>query len=90
MSELALTVSLLALAAALGLWIGNWKIRSVGLGIGGVLFGGIIVGHFAQSYGLQLNKDMLHFIQEFGLILFVYTIGIQVGPGFSLLYVFLA
>ncbi len=43
---------------------------------------GIIVGHFAQSYGLQLNKDMLHFIQEFGLILFVYTIGIQVGPGF--------
>ncbi|MEX5868940.1 putative transporter [Providencia hangzhouensis] len=82
MSELALTVSLLALAAALGLWIGNWKIRSVGLGIGGVLFGGIIVGHFAQSYGLQLNKDMLHFIQEFGLILFVYTIGIQVGPGF--------
>ncbi|MEX6175645.1 TrkA C-terminal domain-containing protein [Providencia hangzhouensis] len=62
----------------------DWKleIRSVGLGIGGVLFGGIIVGHFAQSYGLQLNKDMLHFIQEFGLILFVYTIGIQVGPGF--------
>ncbi|EPL6454529.1 MULTISPECIES: putative transporter [Providencia] len=82
MSELALTVSLLALAAALGLWIGNWKIRNVGLGIGGVLFGGIIVGHFAQRYGLQLNKDMLHFIQEFGLILFVYTIGIQVGPGF--------
>ncbi|EMA3643656.1 putative transporter, partial [Providencia stuartii] len=82
MSELALTVSLLALAAALGLWIGNWKIRNVGLGIGGVLFGGIIVGHFAQSYGLQLNGHMLHFIQEFGLILFVYTIGIQVGPGF--------
>ncbi len=82
MSELALTVSLLALAAALGLWIGNWKVRSVGLGIGGVLFGGIIVGHFAQVYGLQLNSHMLHFIQEFGLILFVYTIGIQVGPGF--------
>lgn len=82
MSELALTVSLLALAAALGLWIGNWKIRNVGLGIGGVLFGGIIVGHFARSYGLSLNNDMLHFIQEFGLILFVYTIGIQVGPGF--------
>ncbi|CNI40067.1 MULTISPECIES: putative transporter [Yersinia] len=82
MSAIALTVSMLALVAVLGLWIGNWKIYGVGLGIGGVLFGGIIVGHFAQTYQLVLNGDMLHFIQEFGLILFVYTIGIQVGPGF--------
>ncbi|CNJ39945.1 putative transporter [Yersinia aldovae] len=82
MSAIALTVSMLALVAVLGLWIGNWKIYGVGLGIGGVLFGGIIVGHFAQTYGVVLNGDMLHFIQEFGLILFVYTIGIQVGPGF--------
>lgn len=82
MSDIALTVSMLALVAVLGLWIGNWRIYGVGLGIGGVLFGGIIVGHFAQTYQLVLNGDMLHFIQEFGLILFVYTIGIQVGPGF--------
>lgn len=82
MSDIALTVSMLALVAILGLWIGNWKIYGVGLGIGGVLFGGIIVGHFAQTYQVSLNGDMLHFIQEFGLILFVYTIGIQVGPGF--------
>lgn len=82
MSDIALTVSMLALVAVLGLWIGNWRIYGVGLGIGGVLFGGIVVGHFAQSYDLNLNGDMLHFIQEFGLILFVYTIGIQVGPGF--------
>ncbi|CNF71776.1 putative transporter [Yersinia frederiksenii] len=82
MSDIALTVSMLALVAVLGLWIGNWKVYGVGLGIGGVLFGGIIVGHFAQTYQLVLNGDMLHFIQEFGLILFVYTIGIQVGPGF--------
>lgn len=82
MSDIALTVSLLALVAVLGLWIGNWRVYGVGLGIGGVLFGGIIVGHFAQTYALHLNGDMLHFIQEFGLILFVYTIGIQVGPGF--------
>lgn len=82
MSAIALTVSMLALVAVLGLWIGNWKIYGVGLGIGGVLFGGIIVGHFAQTYEVVLNGDMLHFIQEFGLILFVYTIGIQVGPGF--------
>lgn len=82
MSDIALMVSMLALVAVLGLWIGNWRIYGVGLGIGGVLFGGIVVGHFAQSYDLSLNGDMLHFIQEFGLILFVYTIGIQVGPGF--------
>ncbi|CQQ86701.1 mediator of hyperadherence YidE [Yersinia mollaretii] len=82
MSAIALTVSMLALVAVLGLWIGNWKVYGVGLGIGGVLFGGIIVGHFAQTYEVVLNGDMLHFIQEFGLILFVYTIGIQVGPGF--------
>lgn len=82
MSNIALTVSLLALVAVLGLWIGNWKIRGIGLGIGGVLFGGIIVGHFCDNYQIELDSNMLHFVQEFGLILFVYTIGIQVGPGF--------
>ncbi|HBV3722340.1 TPA: putative transporter [Klebsiella pneumoniae] len=82
MSEIALTVSVLALVAVVGLWIGNVKIRGVGFGIGGVLFGGIIVGHFVDQAGVALSSLMLHFIQEFGLILFVYTIGIQVGPGF--------
>ncbi|UKK41732.1 putative transporter [Klebsiella quasipneumoniae] len=82
MSEIALTVSVLALVAVIGLWIGNVKIRGVGFGIGGVLFGGIIVGHFVDQVGVALSSPMLHFIQEFGLILFVYTIGIQVGPGF--------
>ncbi|EBA1890958.1 TPA: putative transporter [Salmonella enterica subsp. houtenae serovar [1],40:z4,z23:-] len=82
MSDIALTVSVLALVAVVGLWIGNIKVRGVGFGIGGVLFGGIIVGHFVDQAGMTLSGDMLHFIQEFGLILFVYTIGIQVGPGF--------
>lgn len=68
--------------AVVGLFIGNVKFRGVGLGIGGVLFGGIIVGHFVSQAGMTLSSDMLHVIQEFGLILFVYTIGIQVGPGF--------
>ncbi|GKP53404.1 putative transport protein [Klebsiella pneumoniae] len=77
-----MTVSVLALVAVVGLWIGNVKIRGVGFGIGGVLFGGIIVGHFVDQAGVTLSSPMLHFIQEFGLILFVYTIGIQVGPGF--------
>lgn len=82
MSDIALTMVMLSLAGALGLWIGNIKIYRVSLGIGGVLFGGIIIGHFAQHYNFSLNAQTLHFIQEFGLILFVYTIGIQVGPGF--------
>lgn len=82
MSDIALTVSILALVAVVGLFIGNVKFRGIGLGIGGVLFGGIIVGHFVSQAGMTLSIDMLHVIQEFGLILFVYTIGIQVGPGF--------
>ncbi|MDP2514380.1 TrkA C-terminal domain-containing protein [Photobacterium damselae subsp. piscicida] len=82
MSGIALSISILALVAVLGLWMGNWRIRGVGLGIGGVLFGGIIVGHYTDAWGIALDAHTLHFIQEFGLILFVYTIGIQVGPGF--------
>ncbi len=82
MSEIALTVSLLSLVAVIGLWIGHIKVRGVSLGIGGVLFGGILVSHFMTQYGVTLDSHTLHFIQEFGLILFVYTIGIQVGPGF--------
>lgn len=82
MSEIAITISLLSLVAVVGLWIGHWKIKGVGLGIGGVLFGGIIVSHFTHQNGLVLDTHTLHFVQEFGLILFVYTIGIQVGPGF--------
>lgn len=82
MSDIAITTSLLALVAVIGLWIGHWKIKGVGFGVGSVLFGGIIVAHFTNEYGLKLDMHTLHFVQEFGLILFVYTIGIQVGPGF--------
>jgi putative transport protein len=82
MSDVALSTSLLALVAVLGLWLGNFQIRGVGLGIGGVLFGGIFVGHFVHLNGMALDLHTLQFVQEFGLILFVYSIGIQVGPGF--------
>ena len=82
MSEIALAICILSVVAIVGLWIGNWRVYGVGLGIGGVLFGGIAVGHFAKQYGLVVNLHTLEFIREFGLILFVYTIGIQVGPGF--------
>lgn len=82
MSDIALTVSLLSLVSVIGLWLGQIKIRGVGLGIGGVLFGGILVAHFMNQWGVKLDPHTLHFVQEFGLILFVYTIGIQVGPAF--------
>jgi putative transport protein len=82
MGEVALSILVLSVVAVIGLWLGGLKIKGVGLGIGGVLFGGIIVGHFTNQFGWQLDSHAMHFIKEFGLILFVYTIGIQVGPGF--------
>ena len=59
MSDIAITISLLALVAVIGLWIGHWKIRGVGFGVGGVLFGGIIVAHFTNQYGLALDTHTL-------------------------------
>ncbi|MGI2029089.1 putative transporter [Endozoicomonas acroporae] len=82
MSDIAISISILSLVAVLGLWIGNWRIRGVGMGLGGVLFGGILVGHFVYQMDIHLDSHTLEYIKEFGLILFVYTIGIQVGPGF--------
>ena len=68
----------IAITAAIGLMIGKIKIKGIGLGSAGALFVGIVLGHI----GLRVEPNVLHFIQEFGLILFVYTIGMQVGPGF--------
>ena len=68
----------IAFTAAIGLMLGKVKVKGISLGGAGALFVGIIFGHL----GLRVAPDVLHFIQEFGLILFVYTIGMQVGPGF--------
>ena len=68
----------IALTAAIGLMVGKIKVKGIGLGGAGALFVGILLGHL----GLRVDGNVLHFIQEFGLILFVYTIGMQVGPGF--------
>ncbi|UEM03132.1 putative transporter [Skermanella rosea] len=73
---------MLCLVAVLGLALGEIRLGGVGLGIGGVLFAGIAVGHAAKLAGVSLDHAMLDFAREFGLILFVYSIGIQVGPGF--------
>ncbi len=76
--SVAQQVLAIALTAALGLMIGKIKVKGISLGGAGALFVGILLGHL----GLRVEHDVLHFIQEFGLILFVYTIGMQVGPGF--------
>lgn len=76
--EIAYSVMLLSLVAILGLALGNLKVRGVSLGVSGVLFAGILFGHL----GLRLEDPILEFVREFGLILFVYTIGSQVGRGF--------
>lgn len=74
----AWAVLVLMLVAIAGLAISSIKIKGIGLGVTGVLFAGILAGHF----GLHLDKQILDFVREFGLILFVFTIGLQLGPGF--------
>lgn len=68
----------LALICAVGLALGQIKIKGISLGVTFVFFAGIIAGHF----GLKVNQDMLTMLQNFGLILFIYALGVQVGPGF--------
>jgi AspT/YidE/YbjL antiporter-like protein len=71
-------IVVITLVSALGLYAGRIKIGGISLGITFVFFAGIVAGHL----GVVLNDDMLTFAQNFGLILFVYTLGLQVGPGF--------
>jgi putative transport protein len=74
----AWAVLILMLVAVGGLALASLKVRGVGLGIAGVLFAGILAGHM----GLWIEPAILEFVREFGLILFVFTIGLQLGPGF--------
>ena len=75
---IAHTVLVLSLVIAMGIVLGKIKIRGISFGVTWILFVGIAAGHF----GMSIDHDTLHFIKEFGLILFVYSIGLQVGPGF--------
>ncbi len=74
----ASTLIFLSVVGVLGILVGKLKIGSLKLGIAGVLFVGLLVGHL----GAEIDHHVLHFVKEFGLILFVYSIGIEIGPRF--------
>ena len=76
--DTASAILILAVVIASGLFLGKFKIKGISLGSTWILFMGILLGHL----GLQINPVMLSFIKDFGLILFVFAIGLQVGPGF--------
>ncbi|MDY0222061.1 MAG: putative transporter [Desulfobacterium sp.] len=67
-----------ALVISIGIALGRIKILGISLGITWILFVGIAFGHF----GLLIDQNILHFMKEFGLIIFIYSIGMQVGPSF--------
>lgn len=71
-------IGVLAFVCVVGMALGSLKFRKIGLGTSGVLFAGILVGHFGEP----VDRTMLEFVKEFGLVLFVFTMGLQLGPGF--------
>src|SRR6476619_5355085 len=75
---IAHAVGVLASVCVGGMALGSLKFRGVGLGTAGVLFAGILVGH----WGEPVDHHTLDFVKEFGLLLFVFTIGLQLSPGF--------
>lgn len=77
MSPIVQAILALALVAVTGLLLGGIKFRGIGMGTAGVLFAGILVGHF----GFTIDHEIGHFVKEFGLVLFVFMIGLHLGPG---------
>lgn len=77
-TALANTILLYSVTIFVGIWLGKIKIFGVSLGVTFVLFVGLLLGHL----GYQVDINVLHFLRDFGLILFIFSIGMQVGPGF--------
>lgn len=77
-SPVAYAMGLLCLVCASGMAVGSIKVRGIGLGSAGVLFMGILIAHFTPP----VDKATLDFVREFGLALFVFAIGLNLGPGF--------
>ena len=76
--SVAQSVIIYSIVIATGIAFGKLKIFGISFGITWVLFIGLLVSFF----GITINKETEHFVKEFGLILFVYSVGLQVGPGF--------
>src|SRR5215469_5667314 len=77
-NSVAHAICILALVCLAGMALGSLKVSGVGLGTAGVLFAGILTGSFSKP----VDHATLEFVKELGLILFVFTIGLQLGPGF--------
>ena len=77
-TSIAQTVVVFGLVISIGIWLGRLKVYGIALGVTWVLF----TGMFLSWLGISLDEKTEHFLKEFGLILFVYSIGLQVGPGF--------
>lgn len=75
---IAQSVVVFGLVISVGIWLGRFKLGGISLGVTWVLF----VGMFVSYLGIAVDNETQHFLKEFGLILFVYSIGLQVGPGF--------
>lgn len=78
--SMALTVLIVSIVGASGLLIGSFRIRGFALGIPGVMFTGLIAGKLLGEG--MLSEQVIQFVRDFGLIMFVYAVGVQVGPGF--------
>lgn len=81
MSPISFVILTIAVVAVIGLCIGSARVRGVSLGSAGVLLAGILAGHVLDLQGFKLEHEALHFAKEFGLLLFVFTMGIELGPG---------
>jgi putative transport protein len=77
-SPVASDLLILSLVIITGIGIGRIKVAGIRLGVAGILFSGLTVSHF----GLQLSPEVAHFLKDFGLVLFVFALGMQMGPGF--------
>lgn len=80
--SVAQTILLLCLISIIGLMVGDIKFGKMQLGGSMVFFIAILFGHFAHKEGIEVNQAMMDLAKNFGLIIFVYTLGLQVGPGF--------
>ncbi len=80
MSITIITILCICITCCVGIFIGSLKFRGIGLGVGGVLFAGLFAGWLLDKYAVFIPADVLAFLKEFGLIMYLYSMGLAVGP----------